>query len=100
MWSPLVLKNGDEYDYGLGWFVQDCQGRLISHGGSGWGYSTAFYRYPDAGYAVIVLTNLQPSRDNHHASILARGIAALYDPLLREPVHRAQVRRAASAGGR
>jgi CubicO group peptidase (beta-lactamase class C family) len=101
MWSPLVLKNGDEYDYGLGWFVQDCQaGRLISHGGSGWGYSTAFYRYPDAGYAVIVLTNSQPSRDNHHASILARGIAALYDPLLREPAHRVQVRRAASAGGR
>jgi len=101
MWSPLVMKNGDEYDYGLGWFVQDCQaGRLISHGGSGWGYSTAFYRYPDAGFTVIVLANLQPSKEYHHASILARGIAALYDPVLREPVHRAQIQRAVAAGGR
>jgi CubicO group peptidase (beta-lactamase class C family) len=79
MWTPLVLKNGIEYDYGFAWLVQDsAAGRFISHAGSGWGYSTAFYRYPDAGYAIIVLTNLQPSKNNYHASVLADAIAAFY----------------------
>jgi CubicO group peptidase (beta-lactamase class C family) len=79
MWTPLVLKNGIEYDYGFAWLVQDSPaGRFISHAGSGWGYSTAFYRYPDAGYAIIVLTNLQPSKNNYHASALADAIATFY----------------------
>jgi hypothetical protein len=79
MWTPLVLKNGIEYDYGFAWLVQDSPaGRFISHGGSGWGYSTAFNRYPDAGYAIIVLTNLQPGKNNYHASVLADAIAAVY----------------------
>jgi CubicO group peptidase (beta-lactamase class C family) len=79
MWTPLVLKNGVEYDYGFAWLVQDTPaGRFISHAGSGWGYSTAFYRYPDAGYTIIVLTNLQPSKNNYHASVLADAIADFY----------------------
>jgi CubicO group peptidase (beta-lactamase class C family) len=79
MWTPLVLKNGVEYDYGFAWLVQDTPaGPFISHAGSGWGYSTAFYRYPDAGYAIIVLTNLQPSKNNYHASVLADAIASYY----------------------
>jgi CubicO group peptidase (beta-lactamase class C family) len=101
MWSPLVMKNGDEYDYGMGWSVQDCRaGRFVFHGGSGWGYSSAFFRYPDTGLTVIILTNSQPSTATHHASILAHGIAALYDPVLREPLHRAQARPTPPAAGR
>jgi len=87
MWSPLVLKNGDEYDYGFGWLIDDCPlGRFISHGGSGWGYSTAYHRYPDAGYTVIVLTNLQPGKGNYHADAIAHSIAAIYEPVLAGPV--------------
>ena len=101
MWSPLVMKNGDEYDYGLGWFVQDCRSRPAD---------LAWRQRLGVQHGVLSLSRcgLRGHRsdqfaaepDNHHATILARGIAALYDPLLREPVHRAQVRRAASAGGR
>jgi CubicO group peptidase (beta-lactamase class C family) len=86
MWTPRPPGDGDDYGYGFGWYVQQCRaGRKIFHGGSGWGYSTAFHRYPEAGYTIIVLTNLQPGKNNYHADAIAAAIAALYDPRLADP---------------
>jgi len=89
MWSTVPPGDGDDYEYGFGWFVQECRaGREIFHGGSGWGYSTAFHRYPETGYTVIVLTNLQPGKNNYHGDAIADAVAALYEPRLREPESR------------
>ena len=85
MWTPVPPRDGDDYEYGFGWFVRPCRaGREIFHGGSGWGYSTAFHRYPDLGYTIIVLTNLQPGKNDYHADAIAGALAALYDPRLRD----------------
>ena len=85
MWTPVPPGDGDDYEYGFGWFVRPGRaGREIFHGGSGWGYSTAFHRYPDLGYTIIVLTNLQPGKDDYHADAIASALAALYDPRLRD----------------
>lgn len=45
-------------DYGYGWFVgNDEDGRCYSHTGGGAGFTSAFYRHPDAKLTVIVLCN-------------------------------------------
>jgi CubicO group peptidase (beta-lactamase class C family) len=100
MWTTFPPADGDDYEYGLGWFVREGRaGREISHGGSGWGYSTAFHRYPDAGYTVIVLTNLQPGKNDYHGDAIADAIAAVYEPRLREPESTAPRRRTAVKPG-
>lgn len=58
MWTPVRLTNGTTYPYGFGWTVDTLQGyRRIHHGGSLPGFRAEFARIPEAGLAVIVLTN-------------------------------------------
>ena len=43
---------------GLSWFLSDYAGhQTVSHRGGDIGYQTDFYMVPDAGVAVIVLSN-------------------------------------------
>ncbi|WP_174769897.1 serine hydrolase domain-containing protein [Paraburkholderia hayleyella] len=81
MWSRTRLNNGRFSAYGLGWFIyMTGDGVRINHDGVGWGYNSAFYRYPQAGYTVLVLSNTS-ARDSV-ADRLAGQIALAYEPRL------------------
>jgi CubicO group peptidase (beta-lactamase class C family) len=59
LWAPAV-QVGDRGDrhVGLSWFLSDYAGyQTVSHGGRDIGYQTNFVMVPDAGVAVIVLSN-------------------------------------------
>ncbi|MDX2220011.1 MAG: serine hydrolase domain-containing protein [Burkholderiales bacterium] len=50
--------NPNSAGYGLGWELFDAEGkRRVAHGGTLAGFRTMWARYPDQGWAVIILTN-------------------------------------------
>jgi CubicO group peptidase (beta-lactamase class C family) len=52
---------GPNAQYGYGFFVgYDGKQQIISHGGTGPGIDNGFDIYPDLGYVVIILSNLDP----------------------------------------
>lgn len=79
MWTPFKFNDGKYSQYGLGWTIDEVNGRKrIGHGGSLNGFRSYFARFVDDGLTVIVLTNLgevDPSK-------LSTGIAAQYVPAL------------------
>lgn len=80
MYAPTVLNDGKVVQYGFAWMLaRNAAGQVLHHNGIGWGYNTAFYRYPDSGYAVAVLTNTREAGSSQ-ADWLATHIAALYVP--------------------
>jgi hypothetical protein len=55
--TPAVI-NEMLASYGLGWFVGGYKGqRLLSHGGSAFGYTSDIAFLPDADLGIVVLTN-------------------------------------------
>ena len=55
--GPPVL-NAAQQDYGLGWFVGEYRGqRLLSHGGTAFGFTSEIAFLPDADLGLVVLTN-------------------------------------------
>lgn len=80
MWKPTRLAKG-EAGYGFGWGVEKVNGRrLVSHGGGIPGFSSQISRFLDDDLTVIVLSNAEGG----HAGSLARGIAGLLVPALKE----------------
>lgn len=62
IWQPGVrLGKGENPSYyGMGWFIDDYQGRrMVSHGGNSMGFSTEFALLPDSGIGIVILTNAQ-----------------------------------------
>jgi len=61
LWTPAVeagVSDGPPRYIGLSWFLSDYGGyQTVSHGGRDIGYQTNFVMVPDAGVAVIVLSN-------------------------------------------
>jgi CubicO group peptidase (beta-lactamase class C family) len=61
LWAPAVgvgARDGRMVHVGLSWFLSDYAGyQTVSHGGRDIGYQTNFVMVPDAGVAVIVLSN-------------------------------------------
>jgi CubicO group peptidase (beta-lactamase class C family) len=61
LWAPAVeagVSDGRPRYIGLSWFLSDYRGyQTVSHGGRDIGYQTNFVMVPDAGVAVIVLSN-------------------------------------------
>ena len=60
----------------------------MHHNGGGFGFNTAFYRFIDAGWSVIVLTNTvwrEGPRPPNNGDAIAREAAARYDPRLTWP---------------
>ncbi|WP_080055360.1 serine hydrolase domain-containing protein [Spirosoma aerolatum] len=75
MQKPFILKDGTPYPYGLGWRVDTLMGTSwIHHGGSLPGFRTEYARFPQAGLAVIVLTNSEQALPEQ----IAKEIATLY----------------------
>jgi len=56
--TRATLNDGSTIDYGLGWRLDWFEGqRRIAHGGSWVGFRTAIVRLPDAGLAIVILSN-------------------------------------------
>lgn len=71
-------------NYGFGWEINSVNGhRLIEHGGSWQGFTTAICRYVDDKLTVIVLTNLDSAHSN--PDIIAHTVAGFYVPAVAPP---------------
>ena len=84
MWTSVRLNNGKTYPYGFGWRIHEINGhKLIEHGGSWQGFTTAIARYVDDKLTVVALCNL----DSRHArpEDIVHGVAGLYMPALTPP---------------
>ncbi|MDZ7639047.1 MAG: serine hydrolase [Bryobacterales bacterium] len=58
--APRVLSDGRHVVYGLGWMTREYKGlREVSHGGDIGGFNAYLALYPDEGYAVAVLSNVE-----------------------------------------
>ena len=85
MWAPFRLTDGRVHPYGFAWAIRELPGgKVVFHNGGGDGFNNAFYRFLDARLTVIVLSNLNPSRDagGSHADALARQIAPIFNASL------------------
>jgi CubicO group peptidase (beta-lactamase class C family) len=69
--TSAVLADGSRTGYGFGWNVGEYRGhRRVFHSGSTCGFRTAFHRYPDDRFAVIVLTNRRVAKPDDLAERL------------------------------
>jgi len=58
LWAPVVLPNGENTEYGLGWRVTPYAGlRSQNHTGQVAGFNANFARFPDQDAAIIVFMN-------------------------------------------
>src|SRR6202035_1630939 len=86
MWTVFPLNDGQPNSghYGFGWVITAQNGhRLISHSGTGQGFTAHISRYVDDSLTVVVLTNI----DGAHArpDYMAAVIAGLAEPALLPP---------------
>jgi CubicO group peptidase (beta-lactamase class C family) len=73
--SHGVLNNDNQIDYALGLSLGDYRGLpIVEHNGALFGYHSAFLRFPQQRFSVIVLCNLATAGPE----ALARKIADLY----------------------
>lgn len=80
--SKVVLNSGKPYPYGMGWFVEELNGRpYLQHGGSWQGFRTQFSYFAGSDLTVVVLGN---SRTTDPLGI-ANRLAAAVDPSLAPP---------------
>jgi CubicO group peptidase (beta-lactamase class C family) len=76
--SPQV-RVGEESWYGMGLSLEDVKGiRVISHGGSMFGYKSNFFVVPDAGVGGVILTNADSGWRLTRA-FMRRTLEVLYD---------------------
>jgi CubicO group peptidase (beta-lactamase class C family) len=60
--TKLSYPDTNQLSYGLGWFIQDYQGKhVLSHGGSLPGFRAQTVLVPKAKLGLVVLTNRNPS---------------------------------------
>lgn len=59
MWSGKMAYNEPDSQYGYGFIVKRYNGtRIIGHGGGWVGITNKFDMYPDLGYTVVILNNI------------------------------------------
>jgi CubicO group peptidase (beta-lactamase class C family) len=80
LWEPAVeagVRDGRPVHVGLSWFLSDLAGHpTVSHGGRDIGYQANLVMVPDAGVAVIVLSNYSgPDDAVSEVTRLALGLA-------------------------
>jgi CubicO group peptidase (beta-lactamase class C family) len=74
-WTPPELPDGEETQYGFGWFVdRDRRALRLKHHGESMGFTNAILRYPERRLTVVVLTN----RTGGAPWDLAQRVAELY----------------------
>ena len=73
------VRIAEEAWYGMGLSLEDVKGlRVISHGGSMFGYKSNFFVVPDAGIGGVVLTNAD-SGWNVTRAVMRRTLELIYD---------------------
>lgn len=78
-WTPVTLRGGGTYPYGLGWYVSQQRGRRrIGHGGSWQGFRASIQRYPEFDLTVIVLANLAQAEPE----AISYAVAGMLEPEL------------------
>lgn len=76
MFAPVMLKNGDSSNYGLGLFIRDLDGHLeLEHSGEVSGFVSENMVFPNDKASITVLTN-------QDASPAASGIGNALAPLV------------------
>lgn len=76
--APQV-RVGEESWYGMGLWREDVKGiRVISHGGSMFGYQSNFFFVPDLGVGGVTLTNADSSWSVANA-VMRRTLEVIYD---------------------
>jgi len=75
---PQVRVSEDAW-YGMGLWIEDVKGiRVISHGGSMFGYKSNFFFVPDAGIGGVILTNAD-SGWSVATAVMRRTLEVVYD---------------------
>ena len=70
---------GEEAWYGMGLWLEDVKGiRVISHGGSMFGYKSNFFFVPEAGVGGVILTNADSGWRVARA-VMRRTLEVIYD---------------------
>ncbi|MER0465546.1 serine hydrolase [Bacillus cabrialesii subsp. cabrialesii] len=71
--SPVRLNNGETFDYGFGWGLQNSpeKGKIVSHSGGWPGYSTMMVRYIDHRKTLIYLSNKEEDAEYEEAILKA-----------------------------
>jgi CubicO group peptidase (beta-lactamase class C family) len=76
--APQV-RVGEESWYGMGLWLEDVKGiRVISHGGSMFGYKSNFFFVPGLGVGGVILTNADSGRSVANA-VMRRTLEVIYD---------------------
>jgi CubicO group peptidase (beta-lactamase class C family) len=76
--APQVRLGEDSW-YGMGLRLEDVKGiRVVSHGGSMFGYKSDFFFVPDAGVGGVILTNAD-SGWNVAKAVVRRTLEVIYD---------------------
>src|SRR5207247_9748381 len=76
--APQV-RVGEESWYGMGLWLEDVKGiRVISHGGSMFGYKSNFFFVPDLGVGGVILTNADSGGSVANA-VMRRTLEIVYD---------------------
>jgi CubicO group peptidase (beta-lactamase class C family) len=76
--APQV-RVGEESWYGMGLWLDDVKGiRVISHGGSMFGYKSNFFFVPGLGVGGVILTNADSGRSVANA-VMRRTLEVIYD---------------------
>jgi CubicO group peptidase (beta-lactamase class C family) len=56
--TPAILKDGTQLDYGFGWRIDEYRGlKRMHHKGQTCGFTTIIQRYPEQKFSIIILTN-------------------------------------------
>lgn len=74
MFTPVTLSNGETFDYGFGWLIEQHPqlGRAVSHSGGWPGYATFLKRYIERDLTLILLQNGE--RDYNYTQQLIRSV--------------------------
>lgn len=74
IFSPVTMNNGESFDYGMGWLLENDErlGKSVHHSGGWPGYSTLFKRYIDRDVTLIMLQNGE--RDHAYTQQLVNSI--------------------------
>ena len=73
------VRVGEDSWYGMGLWIEDIKGmRVISHGGSMFGYKSNFFFVPDTGIGGVILTNAD-SGWRVATAVMRRTLEVVYD---------------------
>jgi len=78
LFTPIILNNGESYDFGLGWFLGELKGRKsIYHGGGIYGFVAHTIRIPEEKVYVALLHNCTDPKANPPTQVVAETVVTI-----------------------